>query len=75
MNRNSKSRLNVAKQNKHKGNKQSQFAVPKIISGVGERASWGTYGTKTVNFAVQPRLSTKPKVGGKNGKTKTVEEI
>lgn len=79
MNRNTKARLNAAKKAKNKGEKSTSFEIPKIVSGVGERASWGTYGKKVINLAAQPRLSEKghPKVamaGNKNPNGPTMQE-
>lgn len=65
MNRNSKGRLNIARRNAAKGEKSTSFDVPKLISGIGENATWGNYGTKTINFQICARLSKKPKVAAK----------
>lgn len=75
MNRNTRSRLNIARQNRRKGQNSTSFTIPKIISGIGERATWGNYGTRTFNFVTQARVSRRPKVaGGKGSITNKTEE-
>lgn len=69
MNKNTKGRFNQAKRNRAKGDNSSTFEVPKILSGIGESANWGTYGSKTFNFKSMPRLSKKPKVCAKGQRT------
>lgn len=69
-----RARFNAAKSNKNKGIKSTAFDVPKVLSGVGEGSSWGTYGKRVFNFEVCPRISTKPKVAGKTKRQFTENE-
>lgn len=73
MNRNTRGRFIAAQKNKSKGQTSTSFDVPKVLSGRGESANWGTYGKKVFNFATQPRLSAenKPKVAAKGKRTRT----
>lgn len=76
MNRNSKGRFNVAKKAAASGQKTSVFQIPKIVSGIGERATWATYGTKEINFTGRARMSRKPKVaGGKPKRSRNWDEV
>lgn len=72
MNRNTRSRFMAARKNKAKGQTSTSFDIPKVLSGRGESASWGSYGKKVFNFATQPRVSAvnNPKVAAKGKRTR-----
>ena len=71
MNKNTKARFNKAKKNKVKQIFASSFDVPKVLSGVGEHSTWGTYGLKTFHLKGMPRRSKKAKVAFSGKKTQT----